>query len=61
MTEASQAGQRVADEVLAAKSHLDHLDWQAHQKIEEMAKAGPISEAAKWALIGRPQRQRPRM
>lgn len=52
LTEASQAGQRVADEVLAAKSHLDHLDWQAHQKIEEMAKAGPISEAAKWALIG---------
>lgn len=52
LTEASHAGQKVADEVLAAKSHLDHLDWQAHQKIEEMAKAGPISEAAKWALIG---------
>lgn len=52
LTEASHAGQKVADETLAAKSHLDHLDWQAHQKIEEMAKAGPISEAAKWALIG---------
>lgn len=52
LTEASQAGQKVADEVLAAKSHLDHLDWDAHQKIEEMAKAGPLSEAAKWALIG---------
>lgn len=52
LTEASQAGQKVADEVLAAKSHLDHLDWQAHQQIEEMSKAGTFSEAAKWALIG---------
>ncbi|MDO3042037.1 hypothetical protein [Mycobacteroides abscessus] len=52
LTEASQAGQRVADETLAAKSHLDHLDWQAHQQIEEMSKAGTFSEAAKWALIG---------
>lgn len=52
LTEAGQAGQRVADEVLAAKSHLDHLDWEAHQKIEELAKAGPVSEAAKWAIIG---------
>lgn len=52
LTEASQAGQKVADETLAAKSHLDHLDWQAHQQIEEMSKAGTFSEAAKWALIG---------
>lgn len=52
LTVASQAGQLVADEVLAAKSHLDHLDWQAHQQIEEMAKASTLTESTKWAIIG---------
>lgn len=44
--------QGVGEDVDAAKSHLEHLDWQAHDAIEKLEAAGPIAQAEVTAILG---------
>lgn len=41
----------VADEVHSFKGRLDHIDWEANDKLEQLESAGPIANAVKMEII----------
>ncbi len=42
----------IGSDVDAAKSHFEHLDWQAHDTIEKLEAAGPVAQAQITAIVG---------
>lgn len=44
--------QGIGGDVDAAKSHFEHLDWQAHDAIEKLEAAGPVAQAEITAIVG---------
>src|SRR5271166_366150 len=44
--------QGIGGDVDALKSHVEHLDWQAHDTIEKLEAAGPITQAEIAGIVG---------
>lgn len=44
--------QGIGGDVDAAKSHFEHLDWQAHDAIEKLEAAGPVAQDEITAILG---------
>ncbi len=51
LTTVSRADNAIGDEVLAVKSHLDYLDWQAHEEIAKLDPKDPMHDALLKAIV----------
>lgn len=45
------ARSEIADEVHSCKGRLDHIDWEANDKIEQLESAGPVAGALKLEIV----------
>ncbi len=51
LTTVSRADNAIGDEVMDVKSHLDYLDWQAHEEIAKLDPKDPMHDALLKAIV----------
>lgn len=51
LTSVSRADNAIGDEVMDVKSHLDYLDWQAHEEIAKLDPKDPMHDALLKAIV----------
>lgn len=51
LTTVSRADNAIGDEVMEVKSHLDYLDWQAHEEIAKLDPKDPMHDALLKAIV----------